>query len=251
MDQMPDHPQHHHAPKPGEATDPPAAHGMAVIGGQAVYLSHLPMFMSPHHYQVILEVEFEGDGNPQEVYFGDREKHPEQRLYTFNPVAFVLPSLFPDGEGPPEATSFRGTLHRGHFERQDTHPVTIAADVTVHVNKVIHQHKFESNVSELPELRYHLFGRGAEIFLAHAITTPPDFDQLLSVGIDTEFSDEAPSKGIAVRLEGRPNTVAARIKPGAEPELPAVAEIDGRSQPIRLRPKVEYYFEAGELADAM
>jgi hypothetical protein len=250
MDQTHDHSPHHPTPEPGEATDPPAAHGMAVIGEQAVYLSHLPMFMSPHDYQVILEVEFEGN-NSQAAYLTDREKNPQQRLYTLNPVPFVLPALFPVGESSPEAASFRGDLHRGHFERIDTGPVQMASNVTVRVKKVTHHHRFESNASELGELRYLLFGKGSEVFFAHRITAPPDFDQLLSVGIDVQFGDEDLSKGIEVAFEGRANTVATRIKPGVDTELPAIAEIDGRFQPIKVRPKVEYYFEAGELAQAI
>lgn len=247
MDHMSGHPEHHPAPKPDEAADPPGPHGMAVIGELAVYLSHLPMFMSPHDYQVILEVGFEGDDDPQAVYFADRKDHPQQRLYTFNPVPFVLPGLFPAGGSPPEATSFHGTLHRGHFERASTNPERIAADVTARVRNVIYHHKFQPDADELEELRYLLFGKGSEIFLAHMITMPPDFDQLLSVSVDQTFSDEDLSKGIVVTLSDRPNTVAARIKPTAEDQLSAVAAIDGGSQPMQLRPKVEFYFEAREL----
>ena len=35
-----------------DAQDPPDIHGMAVIGQKSVFLSHLPMFGSPHDYQV-------------------------------------------------------------------------------------------------------------------------------------------------------------------------------------------------------
>jgi hypothetical protein len=224
---------------------------MAVIGEQAVYLSHLSMFMKPHDYQVILMVDFIGNGNPQEVYFGDRRNNPRQRLYTFNPDRFVLPTLFPVDGRLPEATSFRGTLHRGHFERNDSEPVQIAADVTAQVTKVIHQHRYGSGTDQLEELQYFMFGKGSEILMAHHITLPPDSDQLMSVDIDGQFSDEDLSNGMVVKVTGRPNTIATRIKPGVDTELPAIVEIDGHSQPIKIRPKVEYYFETGELAEAM
>jgi hypothetical protein len=250
VDHMPGH-SAHHPPQEHAATDPPGPHGMAVIGEQSVYLSHLPMFMALHAFQVLLDVRFEGDGDPQAVYLRDRMEHPQQRLYTFNPVPFVLPSLFSVGENPPTATSFRGSLHRGHFERPNTNPVRIAADVTVQVRKVLHQHKFQSGAAELEELQYFLFGEGSETFLAHHITRPPDFDQLVSVGLDVLLSDEDLSKGAVVKFADRPNTVADRIRPGVDPELAAVVELDGSSRPIRVRPKVEFYFEAGELAEAM
>jgi hypothetical protein len=251
VDHMSGHSEHHPAPEPGEAAEPAAAHGMAVIGEHAVYLSHLPMFMSPHDQQALLAVEFEGDGDPQQVYFDDRGQHPQQRLYTFDPDRFVLSGLFPVGNSSPEVTSFRGALHRGHFERPATSPVRIAEDVTARVRKVIHHHKFEADAQELEELQYFLFGKGSEIFLAHRITKAPDYDHLLSIGIDQPLSDGDLSKEIVVKFSDRPNTVAARIKPDVEEQLSAVAEIDGGSRPIQLRPKVEFYFEARELAEAM
>jgi len=248
MHDMHDHAGHHPAAHP---TEPPAGHGMAVIGEQPVYLSHLPMFMFPHDQQVLLRVSLEGDGDPQQVYFDDRKQHPEQRLYTFNPVPFVLSTLFAADEAPAEATSFQGTLHRGHFERASSRPVQIAADVTARVSNVIHHHRFQPDTAALEALQYLLFGKGSEIFLAHFINAPPDFDQLLSVDIDVQLSDEDLSIGSVVKFDGRPNTVATRIKPGVDSDLSAVAEIDGRSLPLKVRPKVEFYFEARELAEAM
>jgi hypothetical protein len=241
------HSQPHAAAHPGGQDDPPGPHGMAIIGEQAVYLSHLPMFMVPHDWQVLLEVELEGRANPQEVYFEDRKAHPQQRLYTFDPIPFVLPQLFPDGEQPARLDSFDGTLYRAHFERDATDPEAIAEGVTARVRNVIYRHRFQAD-EELDELRYLLFGRGSELFLAHLITRPPDFDHLLSVSLaEQPFSDEELAKGIVVKLGDRPNTIPARISPEADKELPAVAEVDGRDQPVELRPEVEYYFETGDL----
>ena len=245
MDHM-SHSQPHAAAHPGGHADPPGPHGMAVIGQQAVYLSHLPMFMVPHDWQVLLEVELQGRADPQQAYFEDREAHPEQRLYTFNPIPFVLPELFPDGEQPAPLDSFDGTLFRAHFERDATNPEPIA-DATARVRNVIYRHRFQPD-EELDELRYLLFGKGPELFLAHLITRPPDFDHLLSVSLaEQPFSDEELGKGIVVKLGDRPNTIPARISPEADKELPAVAEVDGRDQPVELRPEVEFYFETGDL----
>src|SRR5262249_2379025 len=62
--------------------DRPATHNMLVVGEQAVYLSHLPMFQeegqppTPHRYQAILAVTFSGPGNdPQRTYTEDRQAH--------------------------------------------------------------------------------------------------------------------------------------------------------------------------------
>ncbi len=90
-----DHDMQHEPQAPSE--EPASGHGMAIIGEMTVFLSHLPMFMSPHDYQVILEVTFTSQGSdPQRVYAEDRREHPDAKLYTFEPTrAFVLPDLFP------------------------------------------------------------------------------------------------------------------------------------------------------------
>jgi hypothetical protein len=128
--------------------------------------------------------------------------------------------------------------------------VQIASGVTARVRNVIYHHKFQRG-EELPELRYILFGKGPEIFVGHVISRPPDYDQLVSVDTDSQFSDEDLRKGIIVKVGDRPNTIDARIKPGVDQQVPAVAEIGGTSQPIQLQPKVEFYFETGDLEEAM
>jgi hypothetical protein len=103
----------------------------------------------------------------------------------------------------------------------------------------------------LDELRYLLFGGGSETFLAHIITAVPDYEQHLAVDIDVPFSGEELRSGIVVKIPGRPNTVAGRIKPGADVEVAGVAELAGRAVPVKIRPKIEYYLETGDLAEAM
>lgn len=242
---------HQHGPPPTEPADPARSHGMAVIGEQSVYCSHLPMFMAAHDYQVIAEVEFEGQPDVRRLYLDDRAKHPDQRLYTFEPKPFVLPDLFPTVAGPARLTTFVGKLHRGHFERDDTSPERLAADVTTRVRNVIHHHKFQPGAAELPQLQYLLFGKKSELFLAHLITRPPSFDHLLSVEVDDVPTDEELGRGIVVMLKDRPDTPAARIRLSSDTELTVTAEDGGKSRELRLRPKVEFYFEVGDLEHAM
>src|SRR4029077_10060019 len=91
----------HHAHTEGSMDSPggkdrPASHGMLVVGVETVFLYHLPMFMSPHDYQVILEGVFSQKGSDlQRIYREDRNSHPQTRVYTIAPVPFVLPDLFP------------------------------------------------------------------------------------------------------------------------------------------------------------
>ena len=60
-----------------------AVHNMALVGGHRVFLSHLPMFMSPHDAQVIVEAKFVKDGkNADALYFADHVSNPSLSFYT-------------------------------------------------------------------------------------------------------------------------------------------------------------------------
>src|SRR6478672_11314617 len=64
------------------AEDPARSHTMLVVGQQTVYLSHLPLFSSPHDYQAIFQATFSKAGsNPQTDYFNDR-KRSGVKIYT-------------------------------------------------------------------------------------------------------------------------------------------------------------------------
>src|SRR5918997_658451 len=143
-----DHSSHGH----GAATRPdsPAGHGMIVLGFDTIFLSHLPMFMRLHDYEVVLQASF---GPFDSIYRDDGEANPRTRLYTFAPQKFVLPDLFPGPNGePPRSRSFVGSLVRNHFEQPPAHPeepVEIASDVVVEVINVVHQHKFDPKAEPL------------------------------------------------------------------------------------------------------
>ena len=79
---------------------------MLIVGEQTVFLSHLPMFGSPHDYQVILEAGFaKPGGNPQADYFNDR-KRTGTKQYT----------LEPDGVRPAQARRRRAfTFIQGQY----------------------------------------------------------------------------------------------------------------------------------------
>ena len=228
----------HHPP----AGDRPAGHGMVVVGTDAVVLSHLPMFMTPHDYQVILQA---GLGGAEQTYAEDRKAHPDTLVYTLAPEPFVLPDLFPPGPGQPaRLTSFRGDLFRGHFEQPAEGTEVIADGVVVTVDKVVLANKFDPAASPLEDLTYVLFGAGDEVWLAHVISRPPDFDQLLSVTVSgPDFSDDDLAAGLRVTVPGRKNLATKRIRsgPGVRP-VKAVATVAGKPVPVEIEPKVEFYF---------
>ena len=242
--------------------DTPATHNMLLVGEQAAYLSHLPMFnvlnpektdfASPHRYQVILEVKFtNGNVNLTDVYRADRKNHPAEKMYTFNPAEFVLPELDPTGSSP--RRMFRGNaVIRGHLERGgkafigdfENPPADGVFDVNV--IRVVHFHKFAPNAAKPGQLQYILFGKASETFMAHFISQPPDFDQMLSVKVTGQtFSDDQLGKGINISFPARTNTAKTRLK--EKEKASGQAAVEGSNKPLKVEVVREFYFEEGEL----
>src|SRR5262249_38673881 len=99
-----------------------------------------------------------------------------------------------------------------------------------------------------PRLEYLLFGKGQELFLAHLITAPPDFDQILAVKvIDHKFTNEELTKGILVVFPGTTNAAASRLK--EKQRVAGEMKIDNAPAPKKIQVEVnrEFYFEEGEL----
>ena len=225
--------------------DPPGTHGMLLFGEKTIYLSHLPMFsMNIHRYQVILEVTLtKAAGDAQASYVRDRRQHPGTKIYTFEPEPFVLPELDPKN---PQRNSFSGTIFRGHFERGGK---PINENVVANVTRAVHFHKFDSQAAGLPQLEYIVFGKDQDLFLAHLITRPPDFDQVMSISqIDRKFTNEELTGGAPIIFPGKSNTPGQRIKPATQVIGQVKQAGAGAAKMVKLRPGVQFYFEARELA---
>jgi hypothetical protein len=227
-------------------------HGMLVLGGQKtassfrspVYVSHLPMFMAPHDFQVILRVTGEAAGR-----YGDFVAHfGSEEIFTFAPTPFSIDELDPSAAGGPARKSFGGTLFRGHFERGGSE---IASDVSFEVESAVHFRRFSSATGDQGrgELRYLCFGEPDAAFLAHLITAPPDFDQILAVdlGARSGVSDEDLRGGMTVGVPDRPNEVDARLTEG-EAVSGELQSGDGTtSASLELTVSSEHYLETGDL----
>ncbi len=228
--------------------DKASVHGMLLFGANTIYLSHLPMFMSPHNYQVLLEATLTGDGvDPQELYVQDRETTGE-KVYTLVPEKFVLSDLASEGASRPRRRSFKGTIFHGHFEREGT---PIVEDITVTIERVLHFRKFDPDAEGLEHLQYLLFGKAGELYLAHLVTRAPDFDQVISARISGhEFTDEQLGQTIAVAFPQRENLPEDRIREDEKEQgLASVTEGDAsRAIELTVEPEVEFYFETGDLA---
>lgn len=151
------------------AGDPAAVHGMLLFGHEEVYLSHLPMFHRPHDYQVILKVDL--PANIQKTYVEDRKKNPKEKIYTFVPKSFVLPTL----KGKPFA--LEGSIYRGHFERGGTE---ILKNVKTGIPKILEFKKLDP-AGTLSAPTYYLVGSPTEYFMIHSIVGRPNFDHVAVV----------------------------------------------------------------------
>jgi hypothetical protein len=227
--------------------DDPSVHGMLIVGQETVFLSHLPIFGSPHDYQVILEATFtKQGGNPQGDYFADR-KRTGTKVYTLEPDRFVLPGL----AAASPLRSFTANIYRGHFERFPSQrakdAARIAQSVNVTVARVVHFRKFDPAAARPPQLEYLVFGKGAELFLAHLVTSPPDFDHVLSAtSLGHKFTDVELSQGTHLRFPGKKDSAANRIR-GVQ-AVSGQITLNGAVSTVQLQPGTEFYLEQRELA---
>ena len=162
--------------EPHSAHEHPAVHGMLIVGTSNVFLSHLPMFHAPHDYQAIFEVTLSEQGTDATAIYQEDRRTSGERVYTWVPKPFALPSLFHLRQGGAadaghdfsralrarrDADHVGSRARGGHAcaVRPQVHPVRCAT-VTPAVSAVRHDD---------------------EPFVAHVITRPPDYDQILSI----------------------------------------------------------------------
>lgn len=254
----------------------PAFHGMLLFGEQTAYFSHLPMFMVAHDYQAIFEVTFsKAETDPLAAYLEDRRTHPKARMYGFAPIIneedqdpltdlfiltdLVTPANLHDPQSPPIRSSFKGNIYRGHFETFHEHEKggsQILDDVVAHVTSTVLFRKFNPHPQALPQLEYFLFGKARELFLAHVITGPPDFDQVLGVQIDgQQFTDDELCQGFLVTFPGRENSEDQKIQ--EREQLTGQVQVSARrpdaphSLAVQLEAGTQFYFETDDLLKRM
>jgi hypothetical protein len=234
---------HHHDHGHGHVE---AVHNMSLVGARSIFLSHLPMFMSPHDAQVIFEGNFMMAGKKlNDAYFADRASHPEVAFYTVQPESFAIQELFQSDATHPLRTRFKATVFRGHLEKGGT-AVDALQNVDVEIKRMVHAHSFTGD--KLQTLTYILFGRDKELFLGHLISKAPDFDQILSISVKGKTPSAAElQRGLTVEVPGRPNLPADRLK--SQETVAVRATVTGTAQPLDLNitAQAELYFEEGEL----
>ncbi len=185
---------------------------MLLVGARALYLSHLPMFAPPHDFQVLLEVRLRHeDADPHDVYLRDRAD-TGTALYTLVPEVFALRELIEEPGAATARTSFGGQLWRGHFERGGD---LLLDGLTVEVVDIpLFEQLRGGDPKPAGDLEYICFGKPGERFLAHRISGPPDFDQIVALRLVDPEIDEMIRRMGPVLVKGRDDELPARLQPG-------------------------------------
>lgn len=259
---MKEHHGHAHGDAPGMG-DTTGIHGMLLFGGQeALYLSHLPMFASPHNFQVILEVGF--PGAVRDTLLSDQQAAGDD-IHTFVPEPFPIIDLQGQGGKDPVRSSMQGTIFRGHFERGGK---PIVEDVVAAVRNVVYFIELDVAAKRGEDwgLSYLCFGRPGRLYLAHTIRARPDFDHVVSARMVPEtvknpggeltgadVSTVGYTQAQLVSFDNRPDTPRDRLAPkeitgagflgtfGPEP-------VASHGFFVQIEIENELYFETGDLA---
>ncbi len=224
----------------GPGTETPGTHGMLVVGSNHIYVSHLPMFVPQHRYQAIWEVSFGAAGDA--AYRAERARSSNAgSIFTLEPQElFRLPDL------TTTRNSFVADVYVGHFEREGKRK--LLEGVTATLKRPVHWHPFLTDDRRLDASTYVLFGDDDELFLAHWISTVPNYDQILVVEPSAPLSEIPP--GAQFVVVGRDDQQPLRA---GDAVAGMMVEVTGPGAPVDLRPatltvRSEYYFEEGELS---
>ena len=228
------------AAQTGIGEEPPGFHGMLVVGSRHIYISHLPMFMPQHRYQAIWEVSFGAAGD---AAYRAEWARPDNAggIFTLAPrELFRLPELTTTRD------SFIADVYVGHFERPGHRK--LLEGVTVTLQRPVHWHPFVTGDRRPEALTYLLFGEGGELFLAHWISTAPDYDQILAVELSAPLGAVPPGTQFVVVEQGDEEPLEAGAAVAG-----LMVRATGPGAPVELRPvtltvRSEYYFEEGELS---
>jgi hypothetical protein len=155
---------------------PKGGHGQLFFGNGPFYISHLPLWIQPHNFQAIYEVDFPNtpEGRAmKEVY----KKRKNQSYATFNPSqVFKIPQFnCMTGLGEKDLP---GELFQGHFERDGES----LGDVKLIVKRRIYYKELSEKPSAASSSdvdEYIVFGEGNQFFSAKVIERKPAVDHIM------------------------------------------------------------------------
>lgn len=221
--------------------DEPAVHGMLLFGKNANYISHLPMFHTPHDYQLIATVELAELGTGKTLGKYEIAKK-NNTIFTIVPKLMDLSEVIAGSK-----TSFEVTIFRGHFERGGT-PIGPAL---VTIKQILVGEKIAREKG--PSSDFLTFGSAGEYYVAHTIKGQPTYDAI--------YASSAPTK-VFFPPCGRARCPEPIITPIQDSALPITLMSDstqfssvhpqnvviGSTNGINVEVKTPFYVEYRELA---
>lgn len=150
--------------------DPPSTHGMLLFGDKITYASHLPMFHSPHNYQLLLKLTLTDRPGAKTLAAYAQAKANATTYFTLVPEVMDLTKLISGAK-----TDFTAEIYLGHFERGGQ---TLGA-VNIHVDKIVFSAKLDGYQTPTDN-KFIVFGENGEYFAAHLIKGEPNFDSIVS-----------------------------------------------------------------------
>jgi hypothetical protein len=107
---------------------------------------------------------------------------------------------------------------------------------------------FDPKAQKPAALEYILFGKGSELFLAHAIFLPPDFDQMLAVKLSgRQLDDKELGRALRLVVPDRKNVAAQRLKEKQQVQATVASAAGLPAAKVKVDVGNQYYFEEGEL----
>jgi hypothetical protein len=157
------------------ATESPAVHGMVVFGKDTLFVSHIPMFMTPHDRQALMQVRLShAQSNALAVYQkAALSSTGAQALITIRPKPFLLTNLL-NGK----LTSFQADLYKGNFEAGGR---VLLSNVTVSVEDILYSTQLSKISTAARQLTYIPVETEGESYLVHQITAPQNFDHIVQI----------------------------------------------------------------------
>jgi hypothetical protein len=190
-------------------------HGMALFGGkEGLYASHLPMFHTPHDYQVIMQVHVADPATDAELR---QRLDGKTALWTIAPEKFELSRLAPAATLP--LKRFKADLVLGHFEQGGK---TQYAASTVVVDKVLMFSKLSPEQRASISASYVQIGSGRQRYLIKQIDSRPDYDHIVAyaaadgvptdaITVDKQALRAPSNRTLAEALHVRPDAIRATV----------------------------------------
>jgi hypothetical protein len=195
---------------------------MVLFGtGRQMYASHIPMFGMPHDMQILMVVTVKHPALVEGQDFSDG-------TYTLRPQRFDLNHLV-DGR----LKSFKADVYRGNFEGDG---VVLFRDALVQVEAVPHVAPLSANAPSDAEPRYWVLNEGCGVYLVHAISSAPDFDQVVKVSL-ARLVPRSGADLAVLRLPGRKNVSDMRLRAGEK--FTAIRE-DGAEVPLTVERELSF-----------